>query len=103
MSNVQRMHELTRKHTKAQLLDMAFAGGLVDFNSPAQWRKDEIAAVVAEQEERRARQDEMPVGPPSDLLCGMQGSDRNGAPVDCRKNAGHVQAGDPWHDMHPTG
>lgn len=55
MANVQRMHELMRKHTKAQLLKMAFDGGLVDFNSPAKWRKDEIAATVAEQEERRAK------------------------------------------------
>jgi hypothetical protein len=54
MSNVQRMHELMRKHTKAELLAMAFAGGLVDFNNPRQWRKDEIASVVAEQEKRKA-------------------------------------------------
>lgn len=53
MSTVQRMHELMRKHTKAQLLKMAFAGGLTDFNSPHKWRKDEIAAVVADQEARR--------------------------------------------------
>lgn len=53
MDNVQRMHELMKKHTKAELLRMAFAGGLLDFNNPAQWRKDEIAATVAEQEERR--------------------------------------------------
>lgn len=59
MSNVQRMHELMRKHTKAQLLRMAFAGGLVDFNSPGKWRKDEIAAVVAEQQaEREAKANE---------------------------------------------
>ena len=55
MTNVQRMHELMRKHTKAELLKMAFAGGLVDYNSPAQWRKDEIAATVVDQEERRAQ------------------------------------------------
>ena len=54
MSNVQRMHELMRTHTKAQLLEMAFAGGLVDFNDPRKWHKDEIASVVAEQEARRA-------------------------------------------------
>jgi hypothetical protein len=48
------MHELMRKHTKAELLRMAFAGGLVDYNSPAKWRKDEIAATVADQEERAA-------------------------------------------------
>lgn len=54
MSNVRRIHELMRHHTKAQLLQMAFAGGLVDFNDPRNWRKDEIAAVVAEQEHRRA-------------------------------------------------
>ena len=54
MADVQRMHELMRKHTKAELLEMAFAGGLVDFNDPRSWRKDEIASVVAEQEQRRA-------------------------------------------------
>lgn len=48
------MYELMRRHTKAQLLKMAFAGGLVDFNSPAKWTKQEIAAVVAEQEARKA-------------------------------------------------
>lgn len=41
--------ELMRKHTKPQLLSMAFAGGLVDHNQPARWRKDEIVAVVADQ------------------------------------------------------
>lgn len=54
MANVQRLHELMRKHTKAELLRMAFAGGLLDFNNPAGWRKDEIAATVVDQEERRA-------------------------------------------------
>lgn len=49
------MHELMRKHTKAELLKMAFAGGLLDFNNPAKWRKDEIAQVVADQQTREQR------------------------------------------------
>ena len=55
MTNVQLMHELMRKHTKAELLRMAFAGGLLNYNNPAKWRKDEIAAVVADQQERQAQ------------------------------------------------
>ncbi|MEV6503408.1 hypothetical protein [Streptomyces prunicolor] len=34
-ARVQRMNELMRKHTKAELLRMAYAGGLVNHNSPA--------------------------------------------------------------------
>lgn len=45
-----RVHELMRKHGKRTLLLMAFAGGLADFNSPAQWSKQELAATVEEQQ-----------------------------------------------------
>lgn len=55
MTDVRLMHELMRKHTKAELLKMAFAGGLLDFNNPAKWRKDEIAQVVADQQTREQR------------------------------------------------
>lgn len=55
MSRNQRIYELMRKHTKAELLRMAFAGGLLDFNNPAAWSKQEIAAVVVDQEEARAK------------------------------------------------
>lgn len=49
----ERRWALERKHTKAQLLSMAFAGGLADYNSPSRWRKEEIALVVAEQQLQR--------------------------------------------------
>lgn len=45
-----RVHELMRKHSKNTLLNMAFAGGLADFNRPAQWSKQELAATVEEQQ-----------------------------------------------------
>lgn len=51
-----RIHELMRKHTKATLLRMAFAGGLADFNNPAGWSKGEIAAEVVDQERQKAQQ-----------------------------------------------
>lgn len=54
-ARVARVHELTRKHSKAQLLRMAFAGGLADFNNPAGWTKQELAAEVARQELRARR------------------------------------------------
>ena len=47
-----RVHELMRKHSKAALLRMAFAGGLADVNNPAQWTKQELAATVEDQEWR---------------------------------------------------
>ena len=53
-ARMQRLAELTRKHTKAELLRMAYAGGLVRHNSPEQWRKDEIASAVVDQELRAA-------------------------------------------------
>jgi hypothetical protein len=43
-----------RKHTKAELLRMAYAGGLVKHNSPEKWRKDEIASAVVDIEFRAA-------------------------------------------------
>lgn len=55
-ARVTRMHELMRKHSKATLLRMAFAGGLADYNQPARWSKQEIAAVVAEQQFRQEQQ-----------------------------------------------
>jgi hypothetical protein len=55
-ARVARVHELTRKHTKAQLLRMAFAGGLADFNQPAGWTKQELAITVEEIQSRKARQ-----------------------------------------------
>ncbi|MEH0416073.1 hypothetical protein [Streptomyces sp. B21-083] len=57
--------ELIRKHTKAELLRMAYAGGLVRHNSPEQWRKDEIASAVVDNELRAARAGaEQPPAPP---------------------------------------
>lgn len=42
--------ELQRKHSKAKLLAMAYEGGLVRYNNPERWRKDEIAVVVLDQQ-----------------------------------------------------
>ncbi|SER61985.1 hypothetical protein [Streptomyces qinglanensis] len=47
-------YELTRKHTEAELVRMAYAGGLVNHNSPEKWRKDEIASAVVDNELRAA-------------------------------------------------
>ncbi|MFD6821936.1 Helicase associated domain protein [Streptomyces sp. NPDC060085] len=52
LARMKRLIELNRKHTKAELLRMAYAGGLVRHNSPEQWRKDEIASAVVDQELR---------------------------------------------------
>jgi hypothetical protein len=54
-AQVARVHELTRQHTKAQLLRKALNGGLVNFNNPAGWTKQELAIVVEEQERRAAQ------------------------------------------------
>ncbi|WP_415925728.1 Helicase associated domain protein [Streptomyces scabiei] len=51
LARMKRLTELTRKHTKTELLRMAYAGGLVRHNSPEQWRKDEIASAVVDQEQ----------------------------------------------------
>lgn len=51
-ARVQRIHELMRKHSKNRLLAMAFAGGLADHNSPADWSKQELAAEIVDQETR---------------------------------------------------
>ncbi|MFF5107339.1 hypothetical protein [Streptomyces sp. NPDC000134] len=40
------MNELMCKHTKAELLHMAYASGLVRHNWPEMWRKDGIASTV---------------------------------------------------------
>jgi superfamily II DNA or RNA helicase len=53
-ARAQRMNELMRNHTKAELLRMAYAGGLVNHNSPEKWRKDEIASAVVDIEFRAA-------------------------------------------------
>ncbi len=55
-AHVARVHELTRKHSKARLLRIAFTGGLADFNNPASWTKQELAAEIAGQERRKAQQ-----------------------------------------------
>lgn len=54
-AQVARVHELTRQHTKAQLLRKAREGGLVDYNNPAMWTKQELATAVEEQERRAAQ------------------------------------------------
>ncbi|GGQ33860.1 Helicase associated domain protein [Streptomyces roseolilacinus] len=67
-TRMQRLTELMRKHTKAELLRMAYAGGLVRHNSPEQWRKDEIASAVIDIELRaaaRARAGQPPAPPAS--------------------------------------
>lgn len=51
-ARVARVRELARKHTKSQLLRNALDGGLVDYNNPAGWTKEELAGVVEEQERR---------------------------------------------------
>jgi hypothetical protein len=48
------MNELMRNYTKAELLRMAYPGGLVNHNSPEKWRKDEIASAVVDIESRAA-------------------------------------------------
>ncbi|MFE9446586.1 Helicase associated domain protein [Streptomyces sp. NPDC006602] len=66
LARMKRLTELTRKHTKAELLRMAYAGGLVRHNSPEQWRKDEIASAVVDSELRaaaRAGADQPPAPP----------------------------------------
>ncbi|MFJ1562368.1 helicase, partial [Streptomyces mirabilis] len=59
-ARVQRMTELMRKHTKAELLRMAYVGGLVNHNSPEKWRKDEIASAVVDIESRAAERSTLP-------------------------------------------
>ncbi|MFE2565939.1 hypothetical protein [Streptomyces mirabilis] len=51
-TRMQRMNELMRNHTKTELLRMAYAGGLLPYNSPEKWRKDEIASTVVDIESR---------------------------------------------------
>jgi superfamily II DNA or RNA helicase len=53
-ARMQRLAELMRKHSKAELLSMAYAGGLMRHNSPEKWRKDEIASAVVDIELRAA-------------------------------------------------
>ncbi|MEU6231157.1 hypothetical protein [Streptomyces sp. NPDC047042] len=58
-----------RKHTKAELLRMAYVGGLVRHNSPEQWRKDEIASAVVDNELRAAARSsaDQPPAPPASV------------------------------------
>jgi hypothetical protein len=53
-ARAQRMNHLMRNHTKAELLRTAYAGGLVNNNSPEKWRKDDIASAVVDIEFRAA-------------------------------------------------
>ncbi|MEU9158101.1 hypothetical protein AB0D59_48150 [Streptomyces sp. NPDC048417] len=53
-ARVQRMNELMRNHTKAELLRVAYTGSLVNHNSPEKWRKNEIASAVVDIESRTA-------------------------------------------------
>jgi hypothetical protein len=55
-ARVARVHELMRKYSKLTLLRMALAGGLANFNNPAGWTKQELAAEVEGQERRKAQQ-----------------------------------------------
>ena len=64
-ARMQRMNELMRNHTKAQLLRMAYAGGLVPYNNPEKWRKDETASTVVDTEFRTADQPAPPQSPHS--------------------------------------
>ncbi|MGW3653636.1 hypothetical protein [Streptomyces sp. NPDC000878] len=70
LARMKRLTELTRKHTKAELLRMAYAGGLVRHNSPEQWRKDEIASAVVDQELRAAARvgADRPPAPPAAVV-----------------------------------
>ncbi|MFF5185642.1 hypothetical protein ACFY30_17955 [Streptomyces sp. NPDC000345] len=49
-ARARRMNELMRDHTEAELARMAYAGGLVNHDSPEKWRKDEIASAVVDVE-----------------------------------------------------
>lgn len=49
MRRVARASDLN-KISKRELLSRAYAGGLVDFNRPDLWRKDEIVSVLLDQE-----------------------------------------------------
>jgi len=64
-----RINELMRKHTKAELLRMAYGGGLVNPNSPEHWPKDEIASAVVDNELRAAARSGVgqPPSPPSSV------------------------------------
>lgn len=55
-ARVQRVHELTRNHTKAQLLAIVLTAGTTGLHHPAGWTKQELATTVADQELRKAQQ-----------------------------------------------
>ncbi|MFE6939554.1 hypothetical protein [Streptomyces chartreusis] len=73
LAHMKRLTELTRKHT-AELLRMAYVGGLVRHNSPEQWRKDEIASAVVDQELRAAARAgaDRPPAPPAAVVTAKQ-------------------------------
>ncbi|MFH8470626.1 hypothetical protein [Streptomyces sp. NPDC017991] len=56
VARMQRINELVRNHTKAELLRMAYAGGLIPYNNPEKWSKDEIASTIVDTEFRTADQ-----------------------------------------------
>ncbi|WP_406257135.1 hypothetical protein [Streptomyces chartreusis] len=77
-ARIQRLAELMRKHTKAELLRMAYAGGLVRHNSPERWRKDEIASAVVDIELRAAARS-VASQPPAPPPVGRPGEAADGA------------------------
>jgi hypothetical protein len=48
------VHELTRKHTKAQLLRMVLASGTQGLHHPSTWSKQELASEVEHLERVKA-------------------------------------------------
>ncbi|MFJ3496877.1 hypothetical protein ACIPPJ_25250 [Streptomyces sp. NPDC086091] len=76
-ARMQRINELMRNHTRAELLRMAYAGGLVPYNNPEKRRKDEIAATVVDTELRTAGR---PTPAPRDLRASPPGTEAAGAP-----------------------
>lgn len=49
-----RVHELTRKHTKHQLLQMVLTAGTQGLHHPSTWTKQELAGEVAHLEHLKA-------------------------------------------------
>ena len=54
MTDPQRVQQLMSSNTRAELLQRAYDGGMLDMGNPDQWDKSKIAAVVADQEAARA-------------------------------------------------
>jgi hypothetical protein len=51
-----RIHELARKHTKAQLLRTVLAAGTTGMHHPSTWTKQELAGEVEHLERVKAKQ-----------------------------------------------